>query len=107
MHEERRKHRRYELDCRAELSATPSISLRGRTSNLSDGGMLIAVDAPVLPLAVGQECMVHLSLPRQTANTRMVESRTCPARVCRRSETAGRAMLALQFLAPQDFLIEV
>jgi hypothetical protein len=78
-----------------------------RTTNLSDGGALLHVPVDSLP-EVGAKIHVTISVPRATANTRMLEDFASPARVVRHVPADGEnlAGLAVQFETPLDIMLD-
>jgi hypothetical protein len=103
---DRRAHRRYELACPAQLFNTDGETLGGgKTRNLSDGGLLVPLDAPVEP---GTSVSLCFSLPRQTPNSYLLEHVAGEGRVVRvEPDQSARCAAAIAFDAPMDLKIEV
>jgi hypothetical protein len=103
---ERRRHTRYRVPCPVRLSSGPAGEAAGKTANVSDGGLLVALPRQALP-ACGSLVDVLLRVPRSTPNTYMLEEFTSRARVVRHETSGSRASAALQFLHPLDLAVEV
>ena len=107
---ERRRHKRYPLPCPARISTgTGSQEAQGRTVNVSDGGVFVAVPLS-WPLPACDEAVdVVFSLPRSTPNTYMLEEVRSTARVLRHQPLKNDRLagLALQFAKPLDLAVEV
>jgi len=105
---DRRLHKRLDLACLTAVRAGQAQTLAdGRTINISDGGMLLAVPAKALP-ARGSRVELVFSVPRSTPNTYMLEEFRSPARVVRHQPLKERGLtgLALQFAKPLDMVLE-
>ena len=103
---ERRRHKRYRVPCPVRLSGGPAGEAAGKTANVSDGGLLVALPRRTLP-ACGSLVDVLLRVPRSTPNTYMLEEFTSRARVVRHETSGSRASAALQFLRPLELAVEV
>jgi hypothetical protein len=103
---ERRRHKRYPVPCPVRLSSSPAGQAAGKTANVSDGGLLVAMPRQKLP-APGSLVDVLLRVPRTTPNTYMLEEFTSRARVVRHETSTGRASAALQFVCPLELAMEV
>ncbi len=106
---ERRKHRRFELSCPIRLIDDAGGTVAAaRTLDISDGGVFIPLPPDSLPKC-RKALKVGLSVPRQTANTFMLEEFSCEGRVLRHQPLAdGRsAGVAIQFAKPMKLSLEV
>ena len=105
---ERRRHKRFPLPCPVRVSQGEAAEAAGKTANVSDGGLLVAVPQAILP-ACGSLVDVLLRVPRSTANSYMLEEFVSHARVVRHQTSADSqtASVALQFLRPLDLALEV
>ena len=106
---ERRKHRRSRISCPAAvLSVDGQELVKGRTVNLSDGGLLISVKADSLP-ALDGNVQARFSVPRSTPSTYMLEEFSSPARVVRRQPLVKPKLtgIALQFQQDVPLGLEV
>jgi hypothetical protein len=106
---ERRKHKRHELECPVRLGRPGGKPAgKSRTINVSDGGTLLPAPEGFDP-AVGQRVTVHISIPRQTPNTFMLEEFQTPASVVRADppKRGGPPQVALKFDSPLDLGLEV
>jgi hypothetical protein len=107
---ERRKHKRLKLECPVRLER-PSGKPGGksRTIDVSDGGTLLPAPEGFDP-AVGQRVIVHISVPRRTPNTFLLEEFEAPASVVRADPAKGggaKGQVALKFDSPLDLGLEV
>ncbi len=105
---ERRKHKRHDIPCPAQLFNGQGEAVSGdKTVNISDGGLLMPIpsDSAVTP---GEQVSLYFSLPRATANTYMLEHITADALVVRVDPTADedRHNLAVQFAKPLNLQVE-
>lgn len=100
---ERRRHRRFAVPCPVRLSQGEAAEAAGKTANVSDGGMLVTLPQQFLP-ACGSLVDVLLRVPRETANTYMLEEFVSRARVIRHDALrgGGRAAAALEFVHPLE-----
>lgn len=105
---ERRQHKRQKLACPIWMAADDGRELtHSRTVNISDGGMLVPVDAKDAP-ARGAWVHVRFSVPRSTPSTYLLEDFACDARVVRRQEASvTRQHVALRFDRPVSLALEV
>jgi c-di-GMP-binding flagellar brake protein YcgR len=106
---ERRRHKRFPLPCPARIIAGGSREARGKTVNVSDGGMFVAIPISS-PLPACYEAVdVVFSLPRSTPNTYMLEEVSSTARVLRHQALKNDRLagLALQFAKPLNLAVEV
>ena len=107
--QERRRHKRQPLACPISLTADDGQELaKARTLNISDGGTLLPVPSDAAP-PDGARVRVSFSVPRQTANTYMLEDFACGASVVRRqpAESEDERRVALQFEQPLNLGLEV
>jgi c-di-GMP-binding flagellar brake protein YcgR len=104
---ERRAHKRFRVTCPVVVTGGDGRELlRGRTLNLSDGGVLLAGGDAAMP--VGQTVQAAFRVPRQTANTFLYEDVSSPARVVRHegaTKGSGSAV-AFQFSRPLQLELE-
>lgn len=105
---ERRRHKRHPMPCPVRLSLPGAAEAAGKTADVSDGGILIALPRQLLP-ACGSLVDVLLRVPRSTPNTYMLEDFTAQARVVRHiTSSAGDPIAAgLQFVQPLALALEV
>jgi len=105
---ERRAHKRHDLACPARLvDEAGSFIASGKTLNISDGGMLLAV-RPEDAAAPGARADVKLSVPRSTPNTYLMQPFNTPAIVVRfEKEPEGPSRVAVQFATPLDLDLEL
>ena len=96
---DRRVNKRFDLPCPViVIDGEGRELLRGRTTNVSDGGALLPA-ARLLPL--GQDVHANLRVPRRTSNTFMYEDFFAAARVVRhQADAPGSPALAIQFTQP-------
>jgi len=105
---DRRKHKRYPLECPVTLLAGNGEVLgQSRTANVSDGGLFVAVPAGRLPPA-GVPLSLRLAVPRTTPNTRMLEHVSVEGTVVRYQRLADDRMgMGLEFAKALELMIEV
>ena len=105
---ERRKHKRFDIDCPTTLTDAASNELASRTVNVSDGGMFLTMPTGSLPDR-GSTVKVAFSLPRETPNTYMLEQLQCEAMIVRHEPCPDEAIagVALAFDDTLDLAIEV
>lgn len=106
--DERRKYKRQDVACPLWLNgANGGTALRGRTSNISDGGALVPIASDDSP-AAGETVHVKFSIPRSTPNTFLYEEFCSPAVVvrCERKAKDRPLFVALRFDQPMDLGLE-
>ena len=105
---ERRRHTRFMVSCPVRLSQGEAAEAAGKTANVSDGGILVALPRQVLP-ARGSLVDVLLRVPRTTPNTYMLEEFVSQARVVRHDPPGEgeAAAAALEFVRPMELGLEV
>jgi c-di-GMP-binding flagellar brake protein YcgR len=105
---ERRQHQRRKLACPIWMAADDGRELtHSRTVDISDGGMLVPMDAKDAPTR-GAWVHVRFSVPRATPSTYLLEDFACDARVVRRKRAgAKRQHVALRFDRPVSLALEV
>lgn len=106
---ERRRFKRIDLACPIEISGHQGhFQARGRTINVSDGGVMISIPAKIVP-HVKEKIKVTVSIPRITPNTRMIEKIDSLATVLRHQERPDENLseIALRFTKPKKLELEV
>jgi hypothetical protein len=106
---ERRKHKRHKLECPVRLHRPDDKPAgKSRTIDVSDSGALLPAPEGFDPV-LGQRVTVHISVPRQTPNTFLLEEFEAPASVVRAERPQGGAppQVALKFDSPLDLGLEV
>ena len=106
---ERRQYERSDLGCPVSVSTDGSApSARGRTLNISDGGMLFSMPVDAMP-HLRQKVHVRVAVPRTTPNTHMFEDFQLDATVVRHQTMADSdlADVAVQFTEVADLNLEV
>lgn len=106
---ERRKHKRHRLSCGVAVQrASAKEPLKGKSIDISDGGLLLPIPIKVVP-RVSERVKVLLAIPRTTPNTHMVEEISCEARVVRHQPMENDEVVgvALQFQTPLKLGLEV
>jgi c-di-GMP-binding flagellar brake protein YcgR len=106
--EERREHKRQEVACPLWLNGGEGKAvLRGRTTNVSNGGVLVPIASGDSPVA-GEVVHVKFSVPRSTPNTFLYEEFASPAVVvrCERKSEDRVPCVALRFEQPMDLGLE-
>ena len=70
---ERRRYKRHALPCRVKFTDPRGhIQAEGKSLNISDGGLLVSLPLAEIPQR-NTTTRVHVSLPRYTTNTFMLE----------------------------------
>ena len=106
---ERREFPRKDMGCLVTVdSGDGEQRARGRMMNICDGGAMFSV--PVASLAaLPTNVDLSISLPRRTANTRMVEQVLAGATIVRQEPMADetRAGVAVRFAIPLDLQLDL
>ena len=106
--EERRRYERYDVVCPATLLKGVGVEeVSSQTDNLSDMGCLVRA-ATGSKVKARQRLELGLMIPRQTANSYMLEPHKIKACVVRVEGEAGdeERVLALEFDKPQGFQLD-
>ncbi len=105
---ERRKYQRHPLKCPAHLTdETGSCIAAAKTINISDGGMLVPLDAEAAPQP-GLSLSMKLSIPRSTPNTFLLQPVAGKAVVVRHEPSDnGDCNVAIRFEPPLELDLEV
>ena len=106
---ERREYTRTDVVCAVVVSdEANSERTTGKALNLSDGGAMFTIPMNTL-VELAPSVRMTLSVPRETANTRMHEEVTTEATVVRHEPMVDQdiAGVAVRFSAPIDLQIEV
>jgi hypothetical protein len=106
---ERRRHKRHKLECPVRLGQPGGKPAgKSRTIDVSDGGTLLPAPEGFDPV-LGQRVTVHISVPRTTPNTYLLEEFEASASVVRADPPKGDAppQVALKFDSPLDLGLEV
>lgn len=107
MAKERRQHKRFKLTCPIVLTDGKERELlRTRTLDVSDGGLLLAAPTGSL-MPVGESVQVFLQVPRETANTRMLEDVRAEAWVLRHQDLPGSDDMGLTLIFAEPLRLEL
>jgi len=106
---ERRRYPRHELPCPvALLGADGAALLKARTTNVSNGGVYVALGKAEGPGALPPRMTIRLSVPRSTPNTFLLEDFRSQAAVVRTDPAAQHRSpgVALAFARPLSLDLE-
>jgi c-di-GMP-binding flagellar brake protein YcgR len=106
---ERRRYKRHPICCPVTIhDEHRSDPLKSQAVNVSDGGLLLAVEPTYVP-PMDHQIEIKLMVPRSTANTHMLEEFQLKARVARHEMLASNDLVgvALQFQPATDLGLEV
>ena len=105
---ERRRHRRHPLPCQVRFTdAQGRVQAEGKSLNISDGGLLASVPLAEIPRR-NSRTRLHVSVPRYTTNTFMLEDVECEGTIVRHAPLQDDrfAGVAVRFRQPVRLQIE-